>query len=86
MESELTALFLFCLIIYMCRKLNFWVVQVNKVEIVTSSGNGGQNIIQVLSLALTCIPKGLHYLQGQETTSKSKQELYSRRWWDRGLN
>lgn len=46
------------LIIYMCRKPNFWVMQVNKAETVTSSGNGGHNITQVLSLALTCTPTG----------------------------
>lgn len=81
MGSESAALFLFCLIIYMCKKLNFWVMQVNKVVIVTSSGNGEHNIIQVLSLALTCTPKRLHYVQGQETASKPKQELDYRMWW-----
>lgn len=81
MGSEWTALLLFCLIIFMCRKLNFWVMQVNKVVIVTSSGNGKHNIIQVLSLALTCTPKRPHYVQGQETTSKWKLELDSTMWW-----
>lgn len=69
----------------MSRKLSFWVMQMNKVEIVTSSGNGGHSIIQVLSLALTCTPKRPQYCRDRRQHPNQSRTWIPEGDGDRGL-